>query len=98
LPSWNRSEISLGSTIRAFWATSVNGTRKSIGTLVILIAPQMDLDPLSGHLFAFCNRQRDTLKILYWGLHLFIANFKVRTWVVELAHSYFNRFRKLPPR
>ena len=25
-------------------------------------------------------------------------NFKARRWVVELAHSWFNRFRKLTPR
>jgi transposase len=40
--------------------------RKSIDTLAILVAEQMALDPLSGHLFAFCNRKRDTVKILCW--------------------------------
>ena len=40
--------------------------RKSINTLAIMVAEQMELDPLSGHLFAFCNRRRDTVKALYW--------------------------------
>jgi transposase len=40
--------------------------RKSINGLSILVADQLDLDPLSGHLFAFCNRRRDIIKILYW--------------------------------
>ena len=40
--------------------------RKSIDTLAILVAEQMALDPLSGHLFAFCNRRRDTVQILCW--------------------------------
>lgn len=31
-----------------------------------LVADQLELDPLSGHLFAFCNRKRDMVKILYW--------------------------------
>lgn len=40
--------------------------RKSINGLSILVAEQLDLDPLSGHLFSFCNRKRDIVKILYW--------------------------------
>ena len=40
--------------------------RKSINGLSILVADQLELDPLSGHLFAFCNRRRDIVKILYW--------------------------------
>ncbi|MEJ2464029.1 MAG: IS66 family insertion sequence element accessory protein TnpB [Candidatus Thiodiazotropha sp.] len=31
-----------------------------------MVADQMELEPLSGHLFAFCNRKRDTIKVLYW--------------------------------
>lgn len=58
--------ISFGNDIRVFLAIGVTDMRKSIDTLAILVAQQMDLDPLSGHMFAFCNRKRDTLKILYW--------------------------------
>jgi transposase len=56
----------LAGGVRVYLATGVTDMRKSINTLSILVAEQMDLDPLSGHLFAFCNRKRDTLKILYW--------------------------------
>jgi transposase len=58
--------IAFGSGIRVYLATGVTDMRKSINTLAILVAQQMELDPLSGHLFGFCNRKRDTLKILYW--------------------------------
>jgi transposase len=28
---------------------------------------QLNDDPLSGHLFVFCNRNQNIVKILYWG-------------------------------
>ncbi len=47
-------------------ATGVTDMRKSINGLSILVADQLELDPLSGHFFAFCNRRRDIIKVLYW--------------------------------
>jgi transposase len=47
-------------------AVGVTDLRKSINGLSILVADHLELDPLSGHLFAFCNRRRDLVKILYW--------------------------------
>ncbi|MBC8317944.1 MAG: IS66 family insertion sequence element accessory protein TnpB [Desulfobulbaceae bacterium] len=44
----------------------ITDMRKSINGLSILVADQLDLDLFSGHLFAFCNRQRSIVKILYW--------------------------------
>jgi transposase len=58
--------IPSGNDVRVYLATGVTDMRKSINTLSILVAQQMDMNPLSGHLFGFCNRKRDTLKILYW--------------------------------
>ena len=51
---------------RAYIATGVTDMRKSINGLSILVAEQLELDPLSGSLFAFCNRKQDIVKILYW--------------------------------
>ena len=31
-----------------------------------MVQDQLELDPFSGHLFVFCNRRRNMLKILYW--------------------------------
>ncbi len=53
-------------TAQVFIAPGVTDMRKSINGLSILVAEQLELDPLSGHLFAFCNRRRDIIKILYW--------------------------------
>jgi len=52
--------------LRVYLAVGVTDMRKSINGLSILVQDQLDLDPLSGHLFAFCNRRRDMVKVLYW--------------------------------
>ena len=51
---------------KVYLAVGVTDMRKSINGLSILVADQLDLDPFSGHLFAFCNRKRTMVKILYW--------------------------------
>lgn len=40
--------------------------RKQINGLTIIATEQMGLDPLSGSLFLFCNRERRILKAIYW--------------------------------
>lgn len=53
-------------SLKVYIDTGYTDMRKSINGLSILVADQLALDPLSGHLFAFCNRRRDITKILYW--------------------------------
>jgi transposase len=50
---------------RVYIAPGATDMRKAINGLSLLV-DQLELDPLSGHLFAFCNRKRDIVKILYW--------------------------------
>ena len=40
--------------------------RKSINSLPILVEANLSLNPFSGHLFVFCNRRRNMIKILSW--------------------------------
>jgi len=40
--------------------------RKAINGLVVLVSDVLEADPFSSHLFVFCNRLRDKIKILYW--------------------------------
>lgn len=54
------------SETKVFIAVGATDMRKSINGLSILVSDQLELDPFCGHLFAFCNRKRDIVKILYW--------------------------------
>ena len=40
--------------------------RKGIKSLSVLVEATLALDPFSEHLFVFCNRKRDKVKVLYW--------------------------------
>lgn len=46
--------------------------RKAINGLSILVAEELALDPFSAHVFAFCNRRRDQVKLLYWERNGFV--------------------------
>ena len=52
--------------VKVFLAIGATDMRKSINGLSILVEDQLDRDPFSGHLFVFCNRKRNMVKILYW--------------------------------
>ena len=54
------------SGIKVYLALGITDMRKSINGLSIMVESNMNLDPFSGHLFVFCNRRRNILKILYW--------------------------------
>lgn len=45
--------------------------RKSIDTLCVLVADVLAMDPASGHLFLFHNRQSNKLKVLYYEPNCF---------------------------
>lgn len=52
--------------IKVYLALGYTDMRKSINGLSIIVAQHFELDPFSGHLFVFCNRCRNIMKILYW--------------------------------
>ncbi len=51
---------------KVYLAVGSTDMRKSINGLSILVQKNMELDPFSGHLFGFCNRKRNIIKVLYW--------------------------------
>jgi len=58
--------ITLPANLRVFLAPGSTDMRKAINSLSILVEDTLRLNPLSGHLFVFCNRGRTILKVLYW--------------------------------
>jgi transposase len=55
-----------GKSVQVYLATGPTDMRKSIDSLSIMVSDRLALDPFSGYLFCFCNRKKDTVKILYW--------------------------------
>lgn len=51
---------------KVYLAVGNTDMRKSINGLSILVEEYLEMNPFSGHLFAFCNRRRNMIKILYW--------------------------------
>src|SRR5437667_11263641 len=58
--------IPVGPATRVYLAAGTTDLRKSFEGLSDLVRHQLKEDPLSGHLFVFCNRGRSRLKLLYW--------------------------------
>lgn len=52
--------------LQVYLAVGATDLRKSIQGLSILVEDLLEENPFSGHLFGFCNRQRDLIKVLYW--------------------------------
>ena len=51
---------------RVFVVCGVTDMRKNFNGLYAIVEHHLKQDPTSGHLFAFCNRQRNRLKVLCW--------------------------------
>ena len=79
--------ISFGSNTKVYLATGATDMRKAINGLMVLVQDVLEVDPFSSHLFVFCNRLRDKVKILYWhnnGFWLFYRRLeKQRFWWPE---------------
>lgn len=51
---------------KVYLAAGATDLRKSIDGLAVLVQEGFHLNPFSSCLFAFCNRQRDKIKLLEW--------------------------------
>jgi transposase len=58
--------LSLAANVGVYLCTQPVDMRKSFDGLSVLVMDVLEDNPLSGALFAFCNRRGDKLKVLYY--------------------------------
>ena len=58
--------------IKIFIKPGRTDLRKAINGLSAIVKSEMKLDPLSGYLFLFCNKDRHLLKCLFWDKNGFV--------------------------
>ena len=59
-------------TVRVHLCRDAVDFRKAINGLSIVVAEELELDPFSAHVFGFCNRRRNQVKLLYWERNGFV--------------------------
>jgi len=67
--------INLGPATRIFLAVGSTDMRKGFNGLSDIVRHRLESDPLNGHLYVFCNKRRNRIKVMYWdGSGLWICN------------------------
>jgi transposase len=67
--------LRFGSATRVYVAIGATDMRKGFEGLFGIVRDRLLIDPLSGHVFVFCNARKNRLKILYWdGSGLWICS------------------------
>ena len=56
----------VGPATRIYLAAGATDMRKSFEGLYGLVRDRLSCEPLSGHLYLFCNAQRNRLKMFFW--------------------------------
>ncbi len=83
--------LNLPPSVRIFVCREPTDMRKGFDSLAELVRTHLGADPLSGHLFVFCSRRGDRLKVLYWdsdGVCLFYKRLEVGTFALPTLGSH----------
>lgn len=75
--------FSLNESGRYYLCNEVVDMRKGIDALYAVVCNRMNRDPLSGEIFIFLGRKKDTIKILQWqrgGFVLYIKRLETGTF------------------
>ncbi len=70
-------------SVRIFVRPGTTDMRKQINGLAIITQEVMKKNPLEGHLFLFCNKDRRRMKALYWDRNGFCL------WMKRLEKDRF---------
>lgn len=65
--------LSFPPSVRIYLATGPTDMRNSFDGLAAAARSVLREDPLSGHVFVFCNRRRDLIKLLFWDRSGFVV-------------------------
>jgi transposase len=56
----------IGRATRIYQAPGATDMRKGFEGLYGLVRDRLQCEPLSGHIFSFCNARRNRVKLIYW--------------------------------
>jgi transposase len=72
-----------GETVEVLLCRKAVDFRKSINGLSLLVEQELGLDPFRPQIFAFTNRRRDRVRLLYWERSGFVL------WMKRLEKARF---------
>ena len=58
--------LGLPSGVKVFVSTKPMDMRKSLDGMAYLVDKELKQDVFSGHIFVFCNKRGDKIKLFYW--------------------------------
>jgi transposase len=82
--------LTLPPSVRIFLAVGATDLRKGFDSLAAAARDVLRQDPLSGHVFAFCNRRRTRVRLLLWdgtGMWLMTKRLEAGTFAWPRAEA-----------